>query len=258
MNIVITDIFSVTSFWLVFSRLSATLVQLPLLATENIPNTVKVLVCFVLTYALYPLVKDPVMRDLAKIGVENFWLITIYYTLIGVVVGMLVKIMMDVVLSSTRFISQQIGFNAVSFFDPSLGGQVGPIDVLITHAMTLIILFSGAMLPMFQGMVSSFYSINLFGLGHLIQTPAFYLEFFKSIFHSTLLLSAPILFTNLIINFVMGILAKMVPQINILMVSFAVNIGAGLFVMILVNEEFFYTANQIFVEHLGRWFQFVR
>ncbi len=42
---------------------------------------------------------------------------------------------------------------------------------------------------------------------------------------------------------------------NILMVSFVVNIGIGLLVFFAISEEFFHVAYTMYVERLGEWFQ---
>jgi flagellar biosynthetic protein FliR len=55
---------------------------------------------------------------------------------------------------------------------------------------------------------------------------------------------------------VFGIISRTIPQMNILMVSFAVNIGVGLILFIAVSEEFYSVSFEIYIEKLGQWFQF--
>jgi flagellar biosynthetic protein FliR len=59
------------------------------------------------------------------------------------------------------------------------------------------------------------------------------------------------------INAVMGIISRTIPQMNIISVSFAINIGVGLVVFAISSDEFFHVAFKLYVEKLGTWFQFV-
>ena len=83
------------------------------------------------------------------------------------------------------------------------------------------------------------------------------MEFFKSLFLAALLLSTPLIFTNILIMAILGVIARTVPQMNVLMVSFVVNIGLGLLVFIATSDEFFQVAYKIYTDKLGSWFQFV-
>src|SRR5690606_11868607 len=114
----------------------------------------------------------------------------------------------------------------------------------------IIVLGSGALLPMFKGMFLSFYHIHIYDLGKMFQTPLFFLDFFKSLFVTSLLLASPLIFTNMLIMAILGIIARFVPQMNILMVSFVVNIGLGLLVFISCSGEFFNMAFKIYTERL--------
>lgn len=69
------------------------------------------------------------------------------------------------------------------------------------------------------------------------------------------MLATPMIFVNLIINAVMGIISRAVPQMNVIAVSFAVNIGLGLLVFAVGSDEFFQTCFRIYTERLGDWFQ---
>jgi flagellar biosynthetic protein FliR len=56
---------------------------------------------------------------------------------------------------------------------------------------------------------------------------------------------------------VLGIVARTVPQMNVIMVSFVVNIGVGLLIFIVNSNEFFQVAYKLYVDKLGEWFQFI-
>lgn len=257
MSIQITDIVPIIAFWLVFSRMLAVNFQLPIYDNLPIPMIVKVLSTLVMSLCFYPEVQHEVMKDINYIGVENFWILTIFYTVVGLVIGFLVKAIMGLFTAAGNIITQQIGFSAISYFDPGAGQQVGPFEKIIQWTVLVIVLSSGALIPMFKGIFGSFHSIHMYDLGMFGKTHIFYIGAFKSIFLSAIMLATPLIFTNMLIMVILGILSRTVPQLNVIMVSFSINIGLGLFVFAATSEEFFHVAFRMYTEKLGEWFQFV-
>ena len=91
----------------------------------------------------------------------------------------------------------------------------------------------------------------------MAHSSEYFVLIFKNIFLSSLLLASPLIFCNIFIMSVLGIIAKLVPQMNIIMVSFVVNIGLGLLIFLSCSEEFFQVAFKIYTDGLGEWFQFI-
>lgn len=256
-NITLTDMTVMVAFWLSFSRWITVIFQLPMFEHNSIPFIVKVLIAIFVTYAFFPLTKDQMLLDINYIGENSFWVLTIFNTVIGLIIGFFVRSFMNIFLSTGSLITQQIGLNAVSYFDPQSGGQTGPFERLIEWTVLMMILSSGALLPMFKGVVSSFSTVHVYNLGKMGASVDFYMMIFKSIFVSSIMLASPMIFINLFITCVMGIISRAVPQLNVIMVSFAVNIGLGLLVFVIGSDEFFQTAFKIYTEKLGEWFLFL-
>lgn len=257
LTIQITDMTMITAFWLAFSRWLAIIFQLPLFENVAIPVVVKILTTLLLTFAFFPMIQDQLIMDINHVGPESFWYLTIFNTVVGLVIGFFVKALMSIFVSTGALMTQQIGLNALSYFDPQAGGQVGPFEKLIEWTVLMMIISSGALLPMFKGVISSFSTIHVYNIGKMAHSIDFFMIMFKSIFISSIMLATPMIFVNLIINAVMGIVSRAVPQMNVIAVSFAVNIGLGLLVFAVGSDEFFATCFRIYSDRLGDWFQFL-
>lgn len=257
LNIQITDMTVIISFWLAFTRWLAVIFQLPLFENVSIPVVVKVLTTLIITFAFFPLIQDQIMADIKYVGEDSFWYLTIFNTIVGLVIGFFVKSIMTIFISAGALITQQIGFNALSYFDPQASQTVGPFEKLIEWTVLMMILTSGALLPMFKGVISSFSTIHVYNLGKMAHSIDFFMIMFKSIFLTSIMLATPMIFINLVINTIMGIVSRAVPQMNVIAVSFAVNIGLGLLVFATGSDEFFQTCFRIYTERLGDWFQFL-
>lgn len=256
MNIEILDYTSFLAFWLCFCRWIALLYQIPLFDNIAVPGIVKVLSSILITFAFFPYTSPEVIKDIYAIGSDHFWILTIFNVSVGFILGLIVRSIMLTFLAAGEIISQHMGFMAVKYFDPQSGQQIGPFEQILQWTVLIMIIMSGALLPMFKGAVASFYSIHIYEIGKLLSTPAFFLELFKSIFVSALLLASPIIFTNVLVMSVLGIIARLIPQMNVLMVSFVINIGLGLLVFTANSNEFFNVAYQFYVQKLGDWFLF--
>ncbi len=256
-NVSIVDYPVLIAFWLTFTRWVAILFQLPLFDNTSVPVMVKVLTSLIISYAFFPLVEATMVKEVLAVGVESFWMLTIFNTIVGLFIGYLVKTIMSLFIAAGSIMTQQIGFASVSYFDPTFVARIGPFEKIIQWTILIMILTTGALIPMFKGVLNSFFSVSFTHIGNFANIHIFYHDFFKGVFEAAFLLSTPILFTNLILNMVMGIVARTIPQMNILMVSFVVNIGIGLIIFYAISEEFFHIAYKMYVDRLGDWFQFI-
>ncbi len=256
MNVTIQDQTVFLAFWMGFSRWIAVLFQLPLFDNVAVPNLVKVLTSFLVSYAFFPELQGTLVAEIKMVGVDNIWLLMMFHTCTGLIIGFLVKCIMSLFISTGSILTQQIGFASVSYFDPTQGQQVGPFERLIEWTLIVLVLSSGALVPMFKGVFESFFSVNFLNADKMLKTPEYFVLFFKSAFSASVLLAGPLIFANLLMNLVFGIVARTVPQMNVLMVSFVVNIGMGLLLFLGIAEEFFQVSFDLYVEELGKWYQF--
>lgn len=257
MNISINDQMMFAAFGVGFSRWMAVLFQIPLFDNLAVPNLVKILTSFVISFAFFPSLQSQLYKEVISLGTENLWILVTFHTSVGLIIGFLVKILMSLFVATGSMLTQQIGFSSVSYFDPTQAQQVGPFERMLEWSILITVLSSGALLPIFKGIYLSFFSINFFDSVRLTQSPEYFIHFFKSAFSSSILLAGPLIFASLLMNLIFGIVARTVPQMNVLMVSFVVSIGLGLLLFLAIIDEFFKVSFELYVSNLGNWFQFI-
>ena len=147
-DISVIDYTVLIAFWVSFSRWLAIVFQLPIFDNTSVPSIVKVLSSLVLAYAFFPVVQGTLVAEVRAIGPNNFWYLTIFHTVVGLAIGFLVKSIMNLFIASGSIMTQQIGFASVSYFDPTFVSQVGPFEKMIQWTIVIMILTSGALLPM--------------------------------------------------------------------------------------------------------------
>lgn len=257
MNATINDPAVFIAFWLSFSRWLAVLYQLPLFDNPSVPQIIKVLTSLLVSFAFFPHLQGTLLAEIKLVGVENVWILVMFHTTAGLIIGFLVKCIMSLFIATGSILTQQIGFASVNYFDPTQGQQVGPFERILEWTLIILVLTSGALVPMFKGVFESFFSVSFINGDKLLKTPEYFVLFFKSAFSAAVLLAGPLIFANLLMNLVFGIVARTIPQMNVLMVSFVVNIGLGLILFLGIAEEFFQVSFDLYVEKLGDWYQFL-
>jgi flagellar biosynthesis protein FliR len=257
MNVTLDDQAVFIAFWLGFSRWLAVLYQLPLFDNQSVPQLLKILTSLLISFAFFPMLRGTLLAEIQAVGISNIWILVTYHTTAGLIIGFLVKCIMSLFIAAGSILTMQVGFASVNYFDPTQGQQVGPFERILEWTIIILVLSSGALVPMFKGVFESFFTINFMNGDKLLKTPEYFVLFFKSAFTAAVLLAGPLIFANLLMNLVFGIVARTIPQMNVLMVSFVVNIGMGLLLFLGIAEEFFQVSFDLYVENLGNWYQFL-
>ena len=145
-NIQILDYNILLAFWFAFTRFVAITFQFPVFDNLAIPSVVKILTCLLMTYAFFPMISGGILKDIAYIGENSFWILTIFNAFVGITLGLLVKLIMNLFVGAGSLITQQIGFGMVRYFDPNQSTQVGPFEQLIGWTLLIMIITSGSSL----------------------------------------------------------------------------------------------------------------
>jgi flagellar biosynthetic protein FliR len=130
-----------------------------------------------------------------------------------------------------------MGLGAAQLMDPSLGVSVSSVGRIMGDLMVCVFLLIG-------GHYVSIYAAA--GLGGIIVPGTFVLgaetielliDRSAQIFSIGVLLSAPVVVALLLTQFVMGLISKAIPTVNVFIVSFPLTIGIGLILTILTFDE---------------------
>lgn len=212
-------------------RVSAILLSAPIFSHTAIPGLVKILTAFAISLALFPAAKlgggvaiDP--NDLSAL-----FLFTVKETIVGLTIGFTAKLIFESLTFAFSFMGMQMGFAFAAYYDPSTESSTPTVAQFSVIIMTLLLLaFDGHHL-IIRGIADSFQIVPL-GLGSLTQVAASYLmDTGSQMFLIGLRLAAPVAIVIFVINVVFGVIAKSVPQINVIVVSFTINILVGLVVL---------------------------
>jgi flagellar biosynthesis protein FliR len=214
-------------FIFVLARVSAFISALPVLDGMTIPSTFKVLLAFTLSLILLPVVHvTPPPAEMIPLTLGLLGEVTM-----GLVIGFGARAIFAAVEIGAELSGLQMGFGIANIYNPFSGqtdSLIGRFELMLTfmvffginahHILIHILVLSFSIVP-FSGLMPSGPLIN-----HLISITG-------NMFFLGMKIAVPVMVTLLLANGALGLLSRLVPQINIFLASFAVTIGLGLVVL---------------------------
>jgi len=222
----------------------AIVAAVPVLNGRQAPPQVRIGIGFATAILLFPLMAPhtPTING----NLLSYAVVMINEVAIGLLLGLMAQLIFTAISFGGTIIGYQMGFAAANIFDPQTTQQLSLMSqfsnvfgILIFLALDLHHLFFRAIIDSYillpPGMLD-------FGGGSI----PLLMDMAAHMFLLAVQLSAPVLALLLISNLVLGILARVFPQLNVFMLSFPMNIGIALLVIgltfqflpLIVRQEF--------------------
>ena len=202
----------------------------PVLGRTNIPNAYKGALIFMLTLMLY-VAAGGVLQHEPGTMVE-FGVMLVQELFVGFVLGFSMELFFMVVRFASSIMDQTMGLSMAQVYDPTTRTQMTVSSGL--YYAFLFMLFMAV-----DGHVHLiglyFTSARLIPFGKVQFRPELYemiLELFKSNIVMGLQFAFPIIAMELVTEAAVGILMRMIPQINVFAVNFQLKIAVGMMMLV--------------------------
>jgi flagellar biosynthetic protein FliR len=213
----------------VFARVGAMVMLMPSLGESNIPTRIKLSIALLLTLVVLPLHRSAYQIDMSSL--TPLLVLMVQEIVVGIVLGATARVTLSALQVAGAVIAQQLGLGFVSAVDPTQGQQ----GVLIGNFLTLLgvaLLFATDMHHLVIEALSDSYKI--FAPGELLNSgdvAALATRAFAAAFKIGLQLSAPFLVFGLVFNVGLGVLARLMPQMQVYFVGVPLSIVIGFIVL---------------------------
>jgi flagellar biosynthetic protein FliR len=229
--------FDVAAFLILFARVGAVLMLLPVFSESAVPAQIRLLLGLGFTAGLFGMLNgsvSPVLRtDAALPG------IIIAEMLVGLAIGGIISLVFRAAAIAGAIASVQVGLSSVLVNDPSLGGQSPMLARFVSVAATVMCLAMGVHHLWIASMVQSY---AIFPVGGLPPAPDFARLAVTAVGHAmglALGMTAPLIVYGIIFHAALGLAARMAPMIQVFFITqplhimmgmalFGVTLGAGL------------------------------
>lgn len=223
---------NIVIYMLVFTRLTGLFQTAPFFSTIKMPTMTKLWFGAVIAFIMYPLVfasKSFIMpRDFAE-----FIILIIFEFLIGYLIGFIANLILEGVRMAGNVFSIQMALSMSEALDPTTGISSNEISRIYIYLATLVFLGTGAYQFLFMAVFGSFSGIPI-GQFPLFdsQVIASMMVLFGQIFKIAFGVALPVFSVLLISDLLLGMMSKMMPQMNIYMVAIPIKIYIGLFLIL--------------------------
>ena len=220
------------AFLLIFARIGTMVMVLPGLGETAVPVRVRLVSALALTAVLFPLHRGDFDIDLRALGPLIVMLGK--ELLIGAILGMTVRLAVSGLQVAGSVVAQQMGLGFVTAVDPTQGQQGAIVGNFLT-LLGMTLLFAT---DLHHLMIAALHdSYRLFRPGEVPLTgdiAAMTTQTIASAFRLGVQLSAPFIVFGLLFNFGLGVLSRLMPQMQVFFVGLPLSILIGFVILILV------------------------
>ena len=221
-----------TAFLLTFARVGAMVMLLPGVGELSVPSRVRLAIALVLTAILLPAHQKAYAVDLKTFGPV---LVLLFQELtVGVVLGLTGRLAVSALQITGAVVAQQLGLGFVTAVDPTQNQQ----GVLVGNFLTLMgvaLIFATDLHHLVIAAMNESYTIFQPGELPLMGDAAQHVtKVIATSFRIGIQLSALFLVFGLLFNIGLGVLSRLMPQMQVFFIGLPLSILLGLLLLLLV------------------------
>lgn len=232
-------------YLLIVIRIMTFIYVCPFFGGSQTPNLVKIGYGLLLSTLLYGAVPyyPPDYNTVAGYAV-----IVLKEAMVGLVIGLSVQLCNLIASFAGTITDMQIGLSMVSLFDPSTNQQVTITGSIYQQFLTVALIITGMYQFILRALVDSFTIIPINGAQiHPDRMLQVMLDYTRDYMVIGFRICLPIFIITFITNVVLGVMAKVSPQINMFSVGIQIKIVVGLMIMFITATMMNDAANFIYI-----------
>src|SRR6202012_23997 len=220
-------------FFLVFARVGAMVMLLPAIGDAGVPARVRLALALAISFALVPVVAHFYPHDVPPSAIGIGILVT-QELIAGILIGGMSRLIMSALSVAGQLIATQTGLAYTQTIDPTFGEQ-GAIVGSFFSMLGVVLIFETNLHHLAIGAIVGSFKLLPPGaplpFGDMAPEAT---TLTAGAFALGLQLAAPFVIFGFAVNAGIGLLARMVPQMQIFFIAMPVNLLAGFFVLMLL------------------------
>lgn len=233
-------------FLLIMVRIASFVFAAPFFNTPNTPGRVKIGFAVFVSLLLFGVLPQP---ELAYTDVIGFGVIAVKEGITGLLIGFAASICNSIVLLSGNIIDLQMGLSMATEFDPITQTQSPITGNLYNYFVMLLLIISGMHRFIIQAVVDSYTLIPVNGQNFAWDSLlAAMVNYMTDAMVLGFRIALPVFACIMILNCILGIMAKVAPQMNMFSVGMQIKILVGFAVLYLTIQLLPYISEWVFTE----------
>ncbi len=220
------------AFMLCFARIGTMVMLLPGLGELSVPPRVRLTVALVLTAVILPLHRSAYSLDLQAFG--PVLLMLGQELVVGAVLGLVARLTISALQVTGSVVAQQMGLGFVTAVDPTQGQQGAIVGNFLT-LLGVTMVFAVDLHHLVIGALNDSYALFKPGEVPIVgDVAALITGTVATAFRIGVQLAAPFLVFGLMFNLGLGVLSRLMPQMQVFFVGMPLSILLGFLVLLLV------------------------
>jgi flagellar biosynthesis protein FliR len=233
--------------FLIFVRISSALVSAPIFGSKMIPVVAKIFLALVIAYIVYLTIDRNVIST-----VPTGWMLIILSakeSITGLIIGFTLQFVFYGISYAGTLIGFDMQLSAAEVFNPTQEIENSVVgDFLYYGAMLVFFLINGH-----HYIISSLkYSFSVVPIGKFALTePVYHLlvSYTSSIFVIAVKIASPIMVSFFLVHIAEGILARIIPQMQVFFVTQPIKIGLGLLILVATVPTYIYVVRNLLQDY---------
>ncbi len=232
-------------YLLIVVRIMSFIFVCPFFGGNQTPNPVKIgygLLLSILLYGAVPFYPPDYNT------VVGYTVIVLKEAMVGLLIGFAVTLCEQIAAFAGTVVDMQVGLSMVSLMDPATNQQVTITGSIYSQYLTIALLVTGMYQYILRALVDSFTLVPINGaVINSDKLLVVLLNFMKDYIIIGFRICLPIFIITFITNVVLGVLAKVSPQMNMFSVGIQIKIIVGLVIMFITVAMLSDAANFIYI-----------
>ena len=213
---------------IILVRVSSFVFIAPFFGDSAVPARVKVSFSVLVTVLLF--YSMPVTR-LEYGTVIDYAIIVVKESITGLLIGFSAYICNTIIHFSGKIIDMEIGLSMAQVFDPTTNTETGLTGSLYSYLLMLFMIVSNMHIFLLNALVDSYTLIPINGIKLDDTMYDTVMGFMANYFIIGFRIVLPVFASILLLNCILGIMAKVAPQMNMFAIGMQLKVMVGLFVM---------------------------
>jgi flagellar biosynthetic protein FliR len=217
---------------LVLTRITGLLATFPILGSEQMPLQLRAALGALLATVILPVIPVP---SVAPTGLPELAGLMASELAIGLLLGTVVAWVLEAIAFAGTLMDTQMGFSFVQFVDPATSQSTSVSGSMMMQMAALLVFITGLHHQLILALVDS-YRVVPMGQGVPLQVTGL-VALIGQLLAKGFQLAFPVLAVLFLVDLILGISGKFMPQLQLLQLSFPLKIALGMVILGLVLRE---------------------
>ncbi len=221
-------------YLLIFARVGTMLMLMPAIGEGMIPARMRLTFALLFSLALYPLLVEG-LPPFAENNLLQVMTILLHEMAVGFIIGGIARLIVSAAQTAGAIIAFQVGLSIATAADPTQQGSQGALIGSFLSFLGLTLIFATDMHYLILSAIYDSYTVFSPSSPLMLGDAAdLAIRTISSAFNIAIQMSGPFIVFGLVFYLGLGILARLMPQVQVFFVAMPANIGIGLLLLALL------------------------